>query len=393
MTRHHHYPDNTDPLTMIDTSCGDLAPAASALTVVGRVSGNQYCLLETAGLTYTYTPREGRQTAQRQFIVPWDQIDAFMIDFGGSYQWGTIPSGTGSNIFQTWLPATFPGKPWLAVDHIHVVPMGAIDDICWTDSSVGPDGNQLNLPKPTNGYKATVSYVTKRYYTNDDDPQIPVGVALEFKTDFGANAILLPTPGLSWQINGVYDPVEQNVNVTKFEPTQTVDIAWKFVPLPPWSRIEQSVGALNSKPFFGLPERTVMFVGCGADATMQVGNPSDSNPFNTGVNPNNDALGVTMWSLHFKFQIRQILIEASDFAGWDYFFRTHPKGTDPNYQRVVSTQTKDDIFPEVDFYKLFTVGNLYTDPTGGNPSSSFDFGLSINAPPGATLQIGLPYVQ
>jgi hypothetical protein len=378
----------------IDTSCQGLAPYGQSFVIFGRVSGYKYCLLESAGLRNSFTPRESKQIISRQFIVGWDFLDAFMLDFGGCCQWAPPPEGGGNATYTTWLPAQFPGKPWLAVSHISADPLGAPDDICGYDQTPDSDGVPTNLPIPTNGYRVSVTYETKKYFTNYDDHNIPNGIALEIRTDFGANALLLPTPGLSWVNESItspptptFVPLTQQVNITKFEPTQTIDMIWCWVPYPAWTTIQKLIGAINIDTFFGLPARTVMLAGCQAEPAMLTGDPTSFNKENTGINPNNPDGALTVFRLRFRFAVRQVPLgdSAGSYGGWNYFFNPKPK--DPsapsNYQQVVSTQTQEDIFPEEDFYKLFTIGT----------DNSFNFGAPVAAVNSFTLVIGQPFVQ
>jgi hypothetical protein len=303
----------------------------------GPYTGTDYYILEREGPRHHYMVRDGKYAITRHLMIRDADLSNFMTDFGGGYDWTVDGACT------TYLPASYPGMSWMIVSDIDAVPSGDRDFMLGWDEN----GAALVLFRDV-----TVLYEVKDFLTHDDDESVPEGTTLQIHTDFSTSAALFPTNGLSWAPNPSTDyvqPLQENVNVVAFESNSTLDLMWKFVPIPNWPAIGTYAGYVNDKKFFGYPPGTVMYLGAQAEATFTV-----------------NATQV-LWKITFKFQTKMVpiqLVEASDagVGGWSYFLNPGPKSDSgatpaaPEYQQINYNGTNDAVFPAVNMLELFFVG-------------------------------------
>ena len=140
----------------------------------GIVTGNQYCVLELDAVKYHYDVKEGKATAKRRFVVQQSDLDDFVHDMMGDYDWDAATTGGQAT---TILPAEFPGKSWLIVATIDADAFGDRELTCSWDDDTG-------LPIAPNGYEVSVGYEIKDFLTTADNSAIPEGTTVKIRMDF-----------------------------------------------------------------------------------------------------------------------------------------------------------------------------------------------------------------
>jgi hypothetical protein len=310
------------------------------LTGLVQSPAQTYYLLEREpGPRHHYMVRDGKYSVTRTLMIRGADLQNFLADFGGGYDWGVQVPCT------TYLPASYPGLPWLVVSDIVADPINGGLMLGWDDEG------EAVIPF----YIIVMLYETKEFMTHEDDPVIPVGTMLTMNLDMSSSAVLVPRAALAWApVNPespYLQPLQEDVTVTSFEPSATLHLMWKWVPIPNWAFLADAIGCINDDLFFNYHSETVMYVGCTAECTFTV----------NAIKP--------LWKITFTLMIKQVninLVEASGaiVRGWNHLLNPSPQ-TSPNsaverpqYQEVVYANTSEGLFPRVDMMRLFYVGPI-----------------------------------
>lgn len=233
--------------------------------------------------------------AWRQFLIAWEDREAFAAEV-----LGTVAQHGAS----TGVP--YPGKPSAFAVQIRYEPFDPDN----------PDAKALgDLTEGLNSYsrsfaKATVQYRTLSPRDREDGPENPRGTHLSYRMEFGWEAQQLVPAGWKWE-DQPSAVVPEDLVLIKVLPVTEHHLTWHQVLFPPWETIRSLQGKVNSAPFLGCPEGTVLFLGAEASKLYRSGWELGASEF--------------CWRIHYAFRERSIK-QAGQVYGWNHFWRPNPPG-------------------------------------------------------------------
>lgn len=269
----------------------------------------------------TFSVSKTAASATRQLRMDWPDINTAIEDLFGL----VFVAGTGvvrGDIH------TFPGKPWLLLDSMDIVPFDKANPQTF-------DANGMPTFKKA---LATLKYKTVPWDqdddSNEDDPDTPEGTYLTHRISLGGDMLTLSESGLEWENNnddGKKD-VAADVAPGMLIPTREHQFTWHFVPSPPWDAMRDAYGKLNTNLQYGAAAETLMFLGADAERDVTID-------------------GARAWTLDYRFQERA-LKAGGIVVGWNHFFRPDPAAADNSWQKI---KRKDGLFvyETTDFDPLF----------------------------------------
>jgi hypothetical protein len=232
--------------------------------------------------------------ARRQFLVAWDDRDAFAREL-----LGTAAQHGGS----VWL--SYPGKPTVVAVSLRYEPL----------NPRGLDVQTLgDLTEGLNRYsgsfaKATVEYRTVNTQDRDDGPHVEPGTHLTYRMEFVVEREKLLPGGWTWADNG--QAVSGGLELWRAVPMTDHVLTWHQVLNPPWNAIRALQGKLNAAEFLGCPAGTVLFLGAEANKLYRGGFETEPSAF--------------CWRIRYVFRERAVK-HAGAVYGWNHVWRDNPAG-------------------------------------------------------------------
>lgn len=235
---------------------------------------------------------DGRFSATRRLKVNWaDRLDLVVELYGGYRLVG------GQFVFTP--PAPYPSVPQALVTDVRIEPF----------PPGKPDGSGVTtLGSATNAYPFAIVTATYRIQFDTDNasrsdlPGVPDGTFLTFDSDVGVES--QHTPGRTWKWDSVSEKVPPDIQPGIFIPSEEFTLAWHRVPSPPWDKIRDLRGKVNTTTFLNHPAGTVLFTGGRTERQFQV-------------------TGSGFWRLAYRFKVKEVESTASagTLFGWNRFYR------------------------------------------------------------------------
>ncbi len=268
--------------------------------------------------------------ATRVMKIEWADVDAYLEELTGT-------EFVAGNVVRRTNPVTFPGKSWLLLDGVDLVPF---------DNKNPGTNDSDGLATGPGGARVTINYKTLDFNLSGpggDDPDIPDVPFLEHRVDLGEEMLTTPRGAIEW----VRDGSGAGANKKTMSPDiligtaigiMTHQLSWQNVPLPPWAAIKSHNGKTNSTAFLGHPAEVVRFSGMTAGRKFSF-------------------QGNKLWTLDYRFNARIIQDEpeGGGTAGWNHSLRDDPKGAEKPWQLFQLTSGSKP-FPTADLGDLFKAG-------------------------------------
>lgn len=263
--------------------------------------------------------------ATRVMRIEWDDVDAYLEELTGT-------EFVAGNVIQRTNPVTFPGKPWLLLDGVDLVP--------FDDENPGINDSD-GLATGPGGARVTINYKTLEFNLSGkpdvDDPDLPDVPFLEHRVDLGEEMLTTPRGAIEWVRNGAGGDktMSPDILIGTAIGIMTHQLSWQNVPLPPWTAIKSHNGKTNDAAFLGHPAEVVRFSGMTAGRKFSF-------------------QGNRLWTLDYRFNARIIQDEPEEggTAGWNHSLRDDPVGSEKPWQLFQLTSgTKP--FPTADLNDLF----------------------------------------
>ncbi|MDO4587377.1 MAG: hypothetical protein Q4C95_08775 [Planctomycetia bacterium] len=256
-------------------------------------------------------------TAERTFLLPWDQRENFARFFFGNRMY-TCNSELGiqsidilqnNNILLLPIqnPLTYPDKNSVYVSRINFEPLDAdsldISEIIEPSSELA---SYKSFAKATVYYNSQTTSIDR-----NDSPNIEAGTSLTYKMLATVEMVPVVNRDLYWEDNASL-PVSEDLMVTKRVPMTEHQLIWKNVVFPPWETISLLQGTVNNATFMGYSAETILFEGAEAykiyNSTLQ-----------------NGAANYT-WQIRYIFREKCIRHNNVTY-GWNHFYRiSSPSG-------------------------------------------------------------------
>ena len=233
-------------------------------------------------------------SAQREFLIAWEDRDAFAVEILGEADQAGDQSGV-----------AYPGKSPVYAVEVRYEPV----------DPQHPDNQALSqLAAGLNSYsgsfaKAVVTYGTTTLRDRLDGPENETGTHLTYEMSHTAgNSIIMPG-GWQWQDSSL--PIATYFKIYKRIPVSVHNLTWHNVISPPWTTIHELQGTINNAVFLGCPAGTILFDGAEAEKTFRAG-------FSPGESP-------VCWKIKYVFRERSNK-HAGAIYGWNFFYRESPAG-------------------------------------------------------------------
>ena len=260
-----------------------------------------------------YTP--GGFTARREFLIDWEDRDAFAADvLGRATEFG---GGPGAN---------YPGKPAVSAVSLRYEPF---------DPDT-PDLKMLSdLSEELNSYsgsfaRAVVDYKTTTSRDRTDGPENEDDTHLTYRMLYGADEQTVGPGGWSWDDSSAALPDDQVL--VKRIPITEHHVTWHQVINPPWQTIRDLQGTVNNAEFLSCPAETLLFEGADANKLFRAGFEEGPSQF--------------CWQIRYVFRERAIK-HAGGVHGWNHLYRESPAG----WERI--TNGTAFMYDQADFLPLF----------------------------------------
>lgn len=298
----------------------------------------------------------GILTATRQFVVPSENVDDFIL-----YLLDADDGVCG-------LPTTFPGWDRVFVDSIEATP---ISPCCFvTPDGLGylqdPATELEGYPSPgasqsdsdannTCWWKVVVGYQTKEFIAGQDG--VREGTWLTYDRNISGFMASIPSRNLYWASTGLQ--VRDDTRVNTFIPTGDINISWHFVTEADMCEIEPNLyavqGCVNSTVwgdvvfpggcFNPWPQETLLYTGYSTSA--EIGTKRVFGSYCTTIETKRTL------SLSFKWRQQYGLDESGRVAiyGWNHEYNDTNVGA-VGWDRVVSASGKP-------LYDLANFSNLF----------------------------------
>jgi len=265
------------------------------------------------------SPREqydaGGFAARREFLIAWEDRDAFAVEIlGEAAQYG------GSS----W--TTYPGKPSVFAVSIRYEPVDV--DL--------PDRQEIaSLSEGLNSYsgsfaKAIVQYETINELDRDDGPENEDGTQISYRMLHSAEYQAIGPGGWSWVDTS--DPLPDDQALAKWIPMTEHHLTWRKVVDPPWATIHDLQGTVNDSEFLNCPAGTLLFEGAAANKLYAGDLASGASPF--------------AWEIKYLFRERSIKHDGGVY-GWNHLYREDPAGW------AEATNGSAKLYDQADFNTLF----------------------------------------
>lgn len=240
-------------------------------------------------------------SAQREFLVPWNQRQEFAHFVLGS-----------PNVSQTDREILkYPGREQTMATRLKFEPLDpqAIE-------LDGVNDLQTDLPQYTGSYwKATVYYDTVENDNRSDLPDTPEGTKTTYRMKIDVVEEQIPVSSWTWEDNPTA-VVPQDFYAVKRIPVTEHHVIWSYVRYPPWNAISQLQGKVNLTEFLSCPPGTLLFDGAEGNKLYNQGESVDDNP------------SPFTWQLHYVFREKRIKADNTVY-GWNHFYRENPPGWVP----------------------------------------------------------------
>ena len=253
-------------------------------------------------------------SATRTFIVPWEQRDAFARYFLGDRLYACesltpsdeedeslVPPSSGAPTSGPTTRLAYPGKPGVYVSQIAFEPFEPnsldVSKIARPASTLGEYGS---FAKATVSYRAETTSVDR-----NDSPLIDSGTSLTYKMVACGESTPISTRGWRWRDDATA-PVPDDLQLVKRIPTIEHQLVWSNVVNPPWEKISEMQGSVNSNRFLGYAAGTLLFEGAEANKI-----------FNGEIDAG--AVAYT-WQIRFIFREKRIETNGAT-RGWNDFYR------------------------------------------------------------------------
>ena len=233
--------------------------------------------------------------AQRQFLIAWDDRDAFA---------GEVLGAVAQHGATTWVQ--YPGKPTAFAVRLRYEPFDPDNPDCkaLTDLAEGLNGYTSSFAK------VTVDYQTVSPQDRQDGPQAETGTHLTYRMEWGVEPQELLPGGWTWQDQPAL-PAPADLVPAKAVPFTDHHLTWSQVIYPPWDAIRTLQGKINSAAFLGCAPGTVLFMGAEANKLYRSGLETGASEF--------------CWRIHYVFRQRA-LKQGGQALGWNHFWRPDPPG-------------------------------------------------------------------
>jgi hypothetical protein len=257
-------------------------------------------------------------TARREFLIAWEDRDAFALEVLGE------AARHGGGIW-----AHYPGKTSVFAATVRYEPL----------ESDTPDSQAIaELTEGLNSYddsfaKAVVEYKTVSPRDRDDGPENEPGTYLTYQMRCATGYHVLGSDGWSWIDNS--SPIPYYLELFKRIPMAEHHLTWHQVVDPPWDTIHGLQGTLNESEFLGCPAGTLLFEGAVADKLYRAGQE--------------DGLPPICWQIRYVFRERSVKYGGNVY-GWNHFYRELPTGW------VEITNGSQKLYDSTDFLPLFQSG-------------------------------------
>lgn len=236
-------------------------------------------------------------TAQREFLVPWEQRQAFAEKVLGS---AAIPP-----VNQV---LNYPGKDRTIAYRLKFEPL---------DPAAIKDALIENLQEHLPDYSGSLLKATVYYQSVDDDdrndvPNTQPGSWISYKMSVDVIEETVSLGQWKWSDNASI-AVDPELTGIKRIPVTVHHVTWNRVVGPPWSTISTMQGKVNSDSFLGCAAGTLLFEGA-------VGNKLYHKGDSVG-----DLPSAFTWQLLYVFREKSVKYGGEIF-GWNHFYRSDPVG-------------------------------------------------------------------
>ena len=242
---------------------------------------------------------ESGTTAVRRLLVAWNQWQALARELVGTYR---VVGG---------------GFSFVAPSHVLlnnlIVSELAVDP--WPEEKI-TSGALTSIASSPNDYPHAVVTATYRtiYDANnqprDDLPSVPAGTILTYSADLGAEYMTVPGRVWRWVDPPDNPKVPEDVNPGLLIPSGAYQLTWRRVPRPPWNKIRELRGKVNSGTFVGAPAGTVLFLGARATREFQF---LEEGGF---------------WRIEYSFLECTKELTTGAKVGWNYFYKELKVGSE-----------------------------------------------------------------
>lgn len=264
----------------------------------------------------TETYSRGGFSAQREFLIAWEDRDAFAAEvLGEAAEFG----GT------TWV--NYPGKTSVFAYHLEYVALDpeSVDRKTLSDLTEG-------LNSYSNSFaKALVKYRTVSSLDREDEPEIDANTHLSYRMAYALDFQEIPADGWRWADQPAL-VLPDAVKLVKTVAITEHHLTWEQVIGPPWVTIHQLQGTLNAGEFLSCPRGTMLFSGVEASKLYRSDSDSYANDF--------------CWRIHYLFRERSIKYGGQVY-GWNAVYRADPPGW------VELTNGSQGLYDFADFAALF----------------------------------------
>lgn len=249
---------------------------------------------ELSGSPVEHYTRDGF-TARREFLVAWEDRDAFAAEvLGQARQHG---GSTGVH---------YPGKTSVFAVRLRYVPL---DPESLSTSQLDELTEGLNRYSQSFA-KATVDYGTLSARDREDAPEPEPGTHVTYRMKHGLEHQALLPQGWHWADQPA-SVLADDYPLAKAIPFTEHHVTWHQVVRPPWQAIRQLQGKLNLGEFLGCPEATLLLEGAEANKLYRSGFESASPEF--------------CWQIRYLFRERAVKY-GGEVCGWNHFYRGDPPG-------------------------------------------------------------------
>lgn len=181
-------------------------------------------------------------TAQRIFIIPWDERDQFA---------GEVLGLVGRNTMTG--PAVYPGKSTIVATQIRFEPIQGDRPELVKFQKITKDINRY----PQSFAKATVQYGSQSTEELSGGLTSESGTQITYEISYDSQEIEIPTT--NWSCVNTTLPSEPFLR--RIIPITEHRVTWSCVTNPPWTTIQNLQGTVNASEFIGAPAESLLFMG------------------------------------------------------------------------------------------------------------------------------------